>query len=443
MKQQIFRRISIAICAAYLASAAVAAQQEDSAASSDQSSTAEQAGIEDFIASLRSARDGLLTAQDYQAALNPAEVIVSELEDAGHPELAREQIMLAFIFAELDRFNDAEVTFFEAIENLESQVGGFSPALITPMQLLARTYMRARRFPEAISVLEQAQFISQRNEGLFNVDQTMLIDDMTTAHLGMGDTVAARDLQIERLENAQRRFGSDDPRVIPYHNELADYYARSRLRVQAREQYEAVLEIEEARSGPSDPSLLQPLRQIAEIDLVLGRRQANRERIEEILAERDDVSGVERGLSLALLGDWALAGKDRRDAEEYYAEAFELLSSSEDFDADAYFADPTVISFVPPLSNVDRGLRRLPYAWGTIVVEFNVGRDGRVTEITGIGAEPAEMVERAYVDRLQQAVFRPSIVDGHPVDAEGVRFTHYFRYYVDVEEESDSDDEEE
>ena len=34
--------------------------------------------------------------------------------------------------------------------------------------LLARSYMQARMFPQAVTVLEEAQHISQRNEGLFN-----------------------------------------------------------------------------------------------------------------------------------------------------------------------------------------------------------------------------------------------------------------------------------
>ena len=64
--------------------------------------------------------------------------------------------------------------------------------------------------------------MSQRNLGLFNVEQAPLIDDITTAYLGIGDTVEARRMQLERLDNAVRRFGADDPRVIPFRYQLAD-----------------------------------------------------------------------------------------------------------------------------------------------------------------------------------------------------------------------------
>ena len=38
------------------------------------------------------------------------------------------------------------------------------------------------------------------------------------------------DLQVERLEVAQRQFGEEDPQSIPYYNVYADYLERSRLR---------------------------------------------------------------------------------------------------------------------------------------------------------------------------------------------------------------------
>ncbi len=414
------------------------AQEVPTEAQSLQAPESDASG-ESYYQTLRRARDGLLNAQDFEAALSPAELFVKALEDAKHPDLARERVVLAYIFAQLNRYDDAEDEYFEAIELMEDELGSFSPELILPMHLLARSYMQARMFPQAVTVLEEAQHISQRNEGLFNVDQSTLIDDLTTAHLGMGDTVTAQNLQIERLQNAQRRFGADDPRVIPFHRELADYYTRSRMKVSAREEYEAILAIEEAGVDPLDPSLLGTLRSIAEFDIVLGERKVNKERIEEILAQNDTIDPVERALSLALLGDWALVGKERREADEYYGQAWNLLATSGEIDPNEFFADPVIISLIPPLTDVDRGLRRLPYAWGTIALEFDVSEDGRVKEITGIGAEPAGLVEKSYADRIEQAVFRPQLVEGKPVDATGVRFTHYFRFYVRENKDEDED----
>ncbi len=115
----------------------------------------------------------------------------------------------------------------------------------------ARAHVHQERHStsEAIVTLEQAQHISQRHLGLFNVEQSPLLDDITTAYLGLGNTVDAQKTQIERLDNAIRRFGTDDPRVIPFRYTLARYYEQSRLPESAREQYEEVLKSQESRLG--------------------------------------------------------------------------------------------------------------------------------------------------------------------------------------------------
>jgi hypothetical protein len=391
--------------------------------------------LEAYVTSLRNVRNALLIAEDYEAALSPAETVVAELQQAEHPDLINDEVVLASILVELERFDDAESRFLEIVERIEAEEGGFSPELVPPLHLLGRSYIKARMFPEAIAALEQAQFVSQRNEGLFNVGQSGLIDDMTTAYLAMGDTISARDLQIERLRNAQRRFGPNDPQVIPFHNELASYYEQSRLNGKAREQYEAVLEIQESLASAEDGSLLATLEKIASIDLLLDGRERNRERIEEILEQDVDLTPEQRGLALAFLGDWAITDRKRREAEDYYGQAYEILSASEEVEVEEFFADPKLISFSPPLSAVDRGRRRLPYSWGTIVVEFDVSDEGRVAEITGVGATPPDIMEDAYVERLEDAYFRPALIDGKPVESSDIRFTHYFRYYVEDEEE--------
>jgi len=395
-------------------------------------SDAAEPSTSDYIDALRNARDGLMRAGDYDAALSPAQLVISELESSGDQNLAADRIMLATILAELGRFDDAEVLFLDTIANMGEAEGGFSPMLIRPMHLLGRTYIRSRRFPQAITVLSEARHISQRNEGLFNVEQSALIDDMTTAYLGTGDTGAARDLQVERLTNAQRRFGSGDPRIVPFHNSLADYYSRSRMHASAREQYLATLEI--ARSQPDPLAVMAPLRNIARIDMLTGLRRDAIEELATLVATYPDADAYERGLSLAVLGDRAIVDDEPRDAHARYAEAFAAIAASGRADANELFADPAIIRFIPPINQVDRATRSLPYAWGQIEIEFNVDANGRVGEITSVGAAPEGMVERAYVERLQQAFFRPQLLDGEPVEAEGIRLTHYFRYYVEEED---------
>jgi tetratricopeptide (TPR) repeat protein len=395
-----------------------------------------------YIASLRSARDNLLRARDFSAALSLAELIVSEQRMEEAEDIAADLVMHALVLAELGQYDVAETEFLEAIDLIVEDEGEFSTALIPPLQLLGRAYTRARLFPEAITAFEQARHISQRNAGLFNVEQAELFDDLTTAYLGTGDTRTARSLQIERLVTAQRRFGEGDPRVIPFHNHLADYLERSRLRLSARDEYEAVLGILEESRLPNDPALLPPLRDIARLNMALGEGTDVRDRLVEILETNEEqLDPLERGLTLAVLGDWATVDEEFEVAEDYYSQAYALIDAAESLDAPAYFDTPVMLDFAPPLSDVDRGYRSLPYSWGLIVIDFSVTSRGRIDEVRSYGIEPRHKIENDYLDRLNDAHFRPQIVDGTPVATEGLRFSHNFRFYVeeDAEEEDDED----
>jgi tetratricopeptide (TPR) repeat protein len=397
------------------------------------SKPADEFDSESESSNLRRARDSLIGVRDFTAALTPAREIVARQEQNPDENLAKDLLALARVQAELGEHDVAETNHLKAIELLEEKQGEFSIGLVEPYQSLGRSYIKSARYPEAITALEQAQHISQRNLGLFNVEQAGLLDDITTAYLGTGDTTEAREIQLERLDNAIKRFGADDPRVIPFRYQLADYYQRSRLQLSAREQYEEVLKSQETQLGSDHPGLLSPLRQLVKVDLMVsqGESDAAYTRLVSILEHNSEIDPIERGLSLAVLGDWASVDGDPLAARDYYRRAWEALAAKPDVDAEAFFAQPVMIDFVAPLSAVDRGAQSKPYTWTSIVFEFDLSADGRVMNVRTVGAaEPPPSLVTRYSRRLRETHFRPRLVAGEPVAVDDVQFTHYFRVYV-------------
>ena len=380
---------------------------------------------------LRVARDALVSANDFAAALQPAENVVAAAPDETDPIHRSDLMQLARIQSELDMFTDAETNYLRAIELAEEADGELSITLIEPYQGLGRAYLDARRFAESITVFEHARDISRRHLGLFNVEQTSLIDEVTLAYLGLGNTLEARDLQLERLDNAVRRFGADDPRVIPYHNRLAEYYDSSRMRHSARDQYERMLELQQSQTALDDPMLLATVRRLARIELLLGDENDARLRLIEMLQSNTDDVSRERGLSLALLGDWAIVDEDFALAADYYDQAYAALGASAEVDPDVLFAEPRMIDFFPPLTRVDLNRRSLPWTWGSIELAFDLSAEGRAWNVRVVAVEPAGIVESAYHRRLREAHFRPLLLAGVPAPLADVRFTHFFRYYVE------------
>jgi tetratricopeptide (TPR) repeat protein len=397
-----------------------------------------QAAAASPLDGLRRARDAFAEVGDFSAALGPAQNIVDSQREQRGPSYPADLAALGLIQAELRDTEDAIVNIAEAIGIVVDAEGEYSPTLIEYYRGLGRAYIKDAQYRQAIVTLEQAQHISQRHFGLFNVEQAALLDDITTAYLGLGNTVDAKNMQVERLDNALRRFGPADARVIPFRYTLARYYEQSRLPESAREQYEEVLKAQESRLGGADAGLLAPLRELAAIDLLIaqGEYPEQRDRLAAVLAENPDAPPVERGLSLAFLGDWATATGDAAAARGYYREAWSALEESTEVDAATYFRKPTMIDFVAPLSAVDRNERSRPYTWTEIVLEFDVSAEGLPSEVRGVTRDPQTAALQArYTRRLRETHFRPRLVEGEPVATTNVRSTHYVRRYVGKDEE--------
>lgn len=410
----------------------------ESASAQPAGETSAEAPAGSPLASLRRGRDAFVEIRDFDAALKPAQSIVDAQREQREAEYPADLSALALIQGELRDTDKAVSNFVDAIALVETEEGEDSPTLIKYYHGLGRTYIKGGLYEQAIVSLEQAQHISQRHLGLFNVEQAPLLDDITTAYLGLGDTAEARNIQVERLDNAVRRYGAADPRVIPFRYTLAKYYEQSRLPESARQQYQEVLKAEETRLGGAGAELLGPLRELVSIDLLVSqaRDPAQRDRLATLLEQSQDADPAERGLSFALLGDWATVAGDPATARGYYQQAWDSLEAIPDVDVARHFAKPAMLDFIAPLSSVDRAERNRPYTWAEIVFEFDVSADGLPSEVRGVTRdESTAMLQSRYGRRLRETHFRPRLIDGAPVATANVRSTHYVRRYISKEEE--------
>jgi len=424
--------------AAVAAALALAVWAAPSALDAQEPAAQAEVAAQSPLAGLRRGRDGFIGARDFSAALGPAQSIVDAQRTQREQQYPADLAALGLIQAELRNVDAALDNLTQAVDIVVKAEGEYSPTLIEYYRGLGRTYIKGGRYEQAIVTLEQAQHITQRHLGLFNVEQAALLDDITTAYLGLGNTVDAQKTQVQRLDNAIRRFGAADPRVIPFRYTLAKYYERSRLPESAREQYEEVLSSQESRLGGADAGLLAPLRELVQLDLLVaqGAVTERRDRLAALLEQSQNATPVDRGLSLALLGDWASVTGDTAAAADYYREAWRTLSTADDVDVAEYFRKPTMIDFVPPLSSVDRNERSKPYTWAEIALEFDVSAEGLPSDVRVMTRDQrTASLQARYSRRMRETHFRPRLVAGEPVATTKVHSTHYVRRYVENDEE--------
>ena len=340
---------------------------------------------------LRRGRDGFVGARDFSAALGPAESIVDAQREQREPQYPADLAALGLIQAELREIDDALDDLVEAIGIVEDAEGEYSPTLIEYYRGLGRTYIKSAQYQQAIVTLEQAQHISQRHLGLFNVEQAALLDDITTAYLGLGNTTDAQKSQVERLDNAIRRFGAADPRVIPFRYTLAKYYEQSRLPESAREQYRRGVE------GARDAARRTRRRAPGAAARARRARSARRARRGSRAARPPcrACSSRTRTLHPSSAGSrWRCSATGPpspatrpRPATTTSKPGARCITNPE-VDVAAYFRKPTMIDFVPPLSSVDRNERSRPYTWAEIVLEFDVSAEGLPSDVRVVTRDP-------------------------------------------------------
>ncbi len=174
------------------------------------------------------------------------------------------------------------------------------------------------------------------------------------------------------------------------------------------------------------------------LDLLVaqGVDPERRDRLVALLEQNGEASPIDRGLSLALLGDWALVTGDAAAASDYYRQSWSVLHANPGVDVAAYFSKPVMVDFIPPLSPVDRAERSRPYTWAEIVLEFDVSAEGLPMDMRVVTRDPqTTSLQSRYSRRMRETHFRPRLVDGEPVATSNVRSTHYVRRYVDKDEE--------
>ncbi|MDH3419887.1 MAG: tetratricopeptide repeat protein, partial [Gammaproteobacteria bacterium] len=334
------------------------------------------------ILAVRATTTSLLLAIAVAAAQDTPESQTRLATSDEHQPSGEELIALGAVQAELDEIDAAEASFLEGIELITATDGEFASTLIDAYRGVADIFARRGEFAEAIAVLEQARHVSHRNYGLFNLDQAELLDELSQIFEDAGDTREAQETQREILDVALRHFGGENTGVIPYHYRLAEYYEAARMRGLAREQYQIALDLLQNDPAADPAQLLKPLHEILRIDTILGEPLRSQRRLEQALEAAPAAQPLERAEALAALGDTALVADDIESAMARYREAYATLARDGTTAADAFFAQPRMVSFVPPPGPVDWGQRsNRPYAWGSITVRFTLSALGRAERI--------------------------------------------------------------
>ncbi len=368
------------------------------------------------------------------------------------------------------------------IENIEAEEGAWGAGLSEQLAGLGKAYQLRGEHDEAIDAFERAIHVNRINNGLYDLSQVNLIEDLLDSLMVTGQWEEVHERQQYLYWIHRRNYGENDPRMLPVIDRLGSWYINDYAMnpenrmvghlVDAYNLFSQATSIIENQYGDSDLRMIVPLRGLVlsnwflwtfasqnpgiansnmslNNDVTYSSLDANKarlapylnnnfangkaalDRMVEIYSENPNSPPGAAATAKIELGDWHMLLKRWRSATELYQEAYSSLAANEETrsQAEKIFERPVALpDLVLMESDVEqvnvRGSQELATseAPNYVLVSYDVSRFGDARNIDIIESFPEDNVGmRARVKRsLSNTRFRPRIVDGEPVESTGL-----------------------
>ena len=175
----------------------------------------------------------------------------------------------------------------QEVDRLTERFGPYDPQLGEQLLSLGLVYQRLRQYPDAIQALKQSLHIQRVNEGLQNLNQLPILQNLIETNIA-AEHWDELDQNYEQLLWVHRRnYGNGDPRLLPiidkigrwkinaYTNHLLKRNPSSTI-AEAEKLYDRTADILTEQFGKTDPRLIDPLYGAALVNYQLMIEIANR-----------------------------------------------------------------------------------------------------------------------------------------------------------------------
>jgi tetratricopeptide (TPR) repeat protein len=408
-------------------------------------------------------------AREFAAAADQARKVVelTERDRPGHSEELQVAVMnLALAEYRAADYVAAEASYQRVIELIEASGRLASPRLGRAYGGLATTYHAARRHDLAAPAFERAIALHRRAVGLFDEGQLPLLEKQADSLTELERAEEALLAHRYALRVVGRRHGE---KSLPYARQLETvgrWYTRVRAYEAGRATLRRATSVVESTAGADSPELAGPLTGLAENArrwLLDPQARAESAADEERRAMFHDATlpappgitmstiaaeglkALERAAAIvdaspdssptlvagvhSQLGDWHQARQLPDEARPHYQRAWHAAGAAPEGAAlqQALFGAPALIRYLVP-DGWDRYARRPPEEVERrhVEIELTVTAAGGVRDPRAVSGTDDERLVAQALRSVETARYRPRLVDGAPVDTEGVRFVQAF-----------------
>jgi len=346
------------------------------------------------------------------------------------------------------QYDAAIQNFTSSVEIIEIVEDRLNDALVNPLKGLGAAQLGNGRPDLAQQTFTRAAHITHVNEGPHNLDQVEILESIAETFIRMGDTKEARKI-LDRIHIINVKYFEKNPMgLLPSLMNRASWQHRAGYYAEERSSYRRAIRIVESSAGKNDPLLVEPLRRLGEsfyyVDVNMATPQQQGivatgemyfKRASRIAEKSKDFDWRELAETKIALADYYTFTEAQNRSRKIYRQVWALLSEDEERLAlrNEWFADPVAIrtEALPLYAGGigGGGSSRNDLQAGKVIVTYSVSTRGRVRDLQ-TEAIPAEFtdMQRMVHREIRRRIFRPRLVDGDAVDADGLVFEHAFSY---------------
>ncbi|MEM1261095.1 MAG: TonB family protein [Pseudomonadota bacterium] len=387
---------------------------------------------------------------DFEACINTGKWMLTALADLPDATPADRGLILARL-AEAQqragRLEPATQNYAAALELVQSGTSILDDQLEQPTWQYARLLDRIGNVQEAAQQYERALHLHTVNHGLQDLNLADYLLEVSDFYYRNGEAKQARALNAYRVDLLRRHYGMDSLEILPALYDYAETLEKTGDLLGAQAEYRDIMRRIKNTEGRRSPLMIPVVGKLANLFLYNemydgydGVKQARRYyQVMVSLTEENPAAATttQKVAAYSGLGDYyTLKTNNAEKAAIFYRQAWEHMASDPETSAsiDQFFGQPVALNDVPTVHGTgfkywrDRAQRR-GMKRGVVVIRYDVGTDGRMTNVRIAESKPDNFKDFMVLKQLRRFVYRPAINNGHPVVAKDLEYRFEYAYW--------------
>jgi tetratricopeptide (TPR) repeat protein len=257
--------------------------------------------------------------------------LARELWGDKHPNVASSLNNLAELYRALNRYQEAEPLYKEAIAIDHHSLPPVHSQLATHLNNLALLYKSLNRYQEAEDLYKEAIAIARHSLPPLDPQLATHLNNLALLYRALNRYQEVEPLYKEAIAIDRQSLPPLDPSLATHLNNLANLYRTLNRYKEAEDLYKEAIAIDRHSLPPLDPQLASHLNNLAELCRTLNRYQEAEDLYKEAIAiDRQSLSPLHPSLATHLnnLANLYRTLNRYKEAEDLYKEAIAIVRQS-------------------------------------------------------------------------------------------------------------------